>query len=93
MVGPPKVKPSKFFLFTEKFPCIENKEHFVDFAKHKCSELVLRICAPLHLLMIVYYQKVENEKIISQIVWVSEFCELNGDRVSKNDKSCNICSI
>ena len=31
MVGPTEVKACKFFLFTEKFPCIENKEYLLDF--------------------------------------------------------------
>ena len=35
----------------------------------------------------------ENEKIISQIAGDSEVTHQNGDRVPKNDKSCNICSI
>ena len=29
--------------------------------------------------------------LISQIVGISEGCDQNGDRVSKNDKSCHIC--
>ena len=33
----------------------------------------------------VYYQRVDNEKIISQIVRISEVCDQNGDWVSKND--------
>ena len=37
------------------------------------------------------YQSLENEKIISHIVGISEVCDKNGDRVSKNDKSCYIC--
>ena len=37
-------------------------------------------------------QKFEDEKIVSQIVWISDECDQNGDRVSKNDKSCHICS-
>ena len=32
-------------------------------------------------------------KIISQIVRVSEVCDQNGDRVSKNHKICHICSM
>ena len=36
-------------------------------------------------------QRVENEKNISQIVRVSEVCVQNGERVSRNDKSCHIC--
>ena len=39
-----------------------------------------------------YNRKVENEKIISQIVGVSKISDQNGDKVSKNDKSCHICS-
>ena len=31
LVGPPKVKARKSFLFTEKFPWIKNKEHLLDF--------------------------------------------------------------
>ena len=31
LVGPTKVKAHKSFLFTEKFPCIEDKEHLLDF--------------------------------------------------------------
>ena len=34
----------------------------------------------------------EIEKIISQIVRIGEVCDHIGDRVSKNDKSCHICS-
>ena len=33
----------------------------------------------------------EIEEIISQIVRISWVCDQNGDRVSKNDKSCHIC--
>ena len=33
----------------------------------------------------------ESEKIISQIVGISETFDQNGDRVAKNDKSCHIC--
>ena len=35
LVYPTKVKASKSFLFTEKFPCIENKEHLLDLLKLK----------------------------------------------------------
>ena len=38
----------------------------------------------------VYYQSFEDEKISSQIVGISEGSDQNGDRVSKNDKSCHI---
>ena len=38
-------------------------------------------------------QKFEDEKMISQIVWISEGCDQNGERVSKNGKSCHICSM
>ena len=31
LVRPIKVKAHKSFLFTEKFPCIENKEFLIDF--------------------------------------------------------------
>ena len=31
--------------------------------------------------------------IISQIVRIGEVCDQNGDRVSKNNKSCHICSM
>ena len=41
----------------------------------------------------MYYQRVENEKIINQIVGISEDCYKNGDKVSKNDKSYHICNI
>ena len=37
--------------------------------------------------------RVENEKIISQNVGISEVCDQNGVRVSKNNKSCHICSM
>ena len=50
-----------------------------------------------------YYQRVENEKnsrhfflnekIICQIVRISEVCDQNGDRVSTNDKICHVCGI
>ena len=39
----------------------------------------------------LYYQKLENEKIISQIVRFSKGCDQIGDRVSKNDVSYHIC--
>ena len=32
LVGPTKVKAYKSLLFTETFPCSENKEHQIDFA-------------------------------------------------------------
>ena len=41
-------------------------------------------------LWFLYYQRVENEKIISQIVGVSQVCDQNGDRVPKTDKNCHI---
>ena len=41
----------------------------------------------------VYYQIVENEKKIGQNVRVSEACDQNGDRVSKNNKSRHICTM
>ena len=41
-------------------------------------------------LRICLLSKVEDEKIISQIVGISED-DQNGDRASKNDKSCRIC--
>ena len=34
----------------------------------------------------------ENDDIISQMVGIGEVCDQNGDRVSRNDKSCHICS-
>ena len=37
--------------------------------------------------------KIANEKIISQIVGVSEVCDQNGDKLSKKGKSCIICII
>ena len=40
--------------------------------------------------MIVYYRRVENERIISQIVWVNEACDQIVDRVSKKVKICHI---
>ena len=52
------------------FPCIENKEHLVDFHYHT---LILYHFATM--------QRVKNEKIISQIVGISEECYQNGDRV------------
>ena len=38
-------------------------------------------------------QRVENKKIISQIMGIREVCDQSGDRVSRNDKSCHICSM
>ena len=35
----------------------------------------------------------EDEKFISQIVVSSSSCDQNGDRVSKKDKICHICSM
>ena len=32
-----------------------------------------------------------EEEIISQIVWIIEVCDQNGDRVSKTNQSCHIC--
>ena len=37
--------------------------------------------------------KVENERIFSKIVGISEVCDKSGDGVSKNNKSCHICSM
>ena len=37
--------------------------------------------------------KLENEDIISQIVGIGWFCNQNGDRVSKANKSCYIWSM
>ena len=33
-----------------------------------------------------------NEKSISQFVGSSEVCDQNADRVSRKDKSCQVCS-
>ena len=41
----------------------------------------------------VALSKTENEKIIGQIVGESKNHDQNSDRVSRNDKSCNICSL
>ena len=41
----------------------------------------------------VALSKTENEKIIGQIVGESKNYDQNSDRVSRNDKSCNICSL
>ena len=43
--------------------------------------------------MICFYQLVEIEQIISQIVGVSDVCDQNGDRITNNDKSCRVCSM
>ena len=52
---------------------------------------------PTHIICLTsdlfFYQWVENEKIISQIVGISEVCNQNGDRVSQNENNCDICSI
>ena len=37
----------------------------------------------------IYYQKIKNEEIITQIVRISEVCDENG----KNNKSCQICNV
>ena len=37
--------------------------------------------------------KIKNEKMISQIVGNGNNCDQNGDRVSKNHKSCHIFSM
>ena len=42
---------------------------------------ILRIIVPT-LRLFVYYQRVDNEKIISQILGVSEISDQNGYRVS-----------
>ena len=44
------------------------------------------------MLSFIEYLKVENSKIISQIVRISKVYDQHGERVSKNDKSCHICS-
>ena len=38
-------------------------------------------------------QRFKNEKIICQIIGISEVCDQNGDRVSKKNKSYHICII
>ena len=38
-------------------------------------------------------KKFEDEKIICQIARISYNYDKNGDRMSKNDKSCQICII
>ena len=50
-----------------------------------------KYCCELEILL--HNQIVENEKFISQIVRVTEVCDQNGDRVFKNDKSCNFGSV
>ena len=44
-------------------------------------------------LNIKFIKELKMKVIISQIVGISEYRDQNGDRVSKYDKSCNICSI
>ena len=39
------------------------------------------------------WYNIEGGKIISQMVGISESCDPNVDRVSRNDKSCHICSL
>ena len=43
--------------------------------------------------MICLLSKIENVKIISQIVGKGKNCDKKGDRVYKYDKSCHICSM
>ena len=38
-------------------------------------------------------ETIKANMIISQIAWVNEVCDQNGDRVSKNNKSCHICRM
>ena len=49
LVGPTKVIAGKSFLFTEKFSCIENKEHFVEFA---ITFMLLSLCFNVFILTI-----------------------------------------
>ena len=76
-VGPTRFKTHKSFLLTEKFPCIENKEHLLGYLSHLFY----------HLAQILY----TVAKCYNQLFGFSEVCDLNGDMVS--DKSCHICSI
>ena len=77
LVGPTKITARKYFLFTEGSLKVENKEQLFDFV----------------FIVNLFASKVEDEVIISQIVRISEGCDQNGNRVSKNDKSCHICSM
>ena len=49
IVGPAKVESLKFFLFTEKFPCIRNEAHLVDFVIiiYSYIKIMLWLCASL----------------------------------------------
>ena len=91
LAGPTKVKAS--ILFTEGSPEVENKELLFDFVVTLISCLIPSSVNYVS----VYYQKFEDEKIISQIVRISEDCDQdcdqNGDRVSKNNENSHICII
>ena len=56
-----------------------------------CSLSNRIICLAKDLFVVVKW--FENENIISQVVRIGEWCDQNGDKVSKNDKSCYICII
>ena len=90
LVGPTKITARKYFLFTEGSLKVENKEQLFDFVF-----IVNLFASKLYAVAKCHSQlsKVEDEVIISQIVRISEGCDQNGNRVSKNDKSCHICSM
>ena len=50
----------------------------------------MRYLLTYDLFIIIYF---ESEKIIHKIVGISGFCDQNGDRVFKSDKTCRTCNI
>ena len=87
LVGPTKVKARKSFLLTEKFPCIENKEHLLDFVItfifHLCCFNTL--CSGMSQSTFSW----EWENHFSNV----RITEVFDQNVSKNNKNCHICSM
>ena len=91
-VGLTRVKACKSFLFTDGPLKVENKEHLNDLVVTFYS-ISLRFIALHSGKVTINFSKVEKEKIIGQFVGTSKICNRNGDRGSKTDKSCLICSM
>ena len=75
MEGPTKVKVCKSYVFTQKFPIVENKEHFFDFVLYFYFLSLCFNALRSSIESTSISQWVENENINSQIVVVSKVCD------------------
>ena len=81
------------YVFTQKFPIVENEEHFFDFVLYFYFLSLCFNALSSSIESSSISQWVENQNINSWIVGVSKVFDQKCDGVSKNDKSFQICIV